>query len=74
MGLDKLCRVMEKLDKIKDSDGSVTHLQIVNAIREFCGINPNTIRVNMNTLIELKWINPKYFLTHDYMINESDMF
>jgi hypothetical protein len=74
MGLDKLARVMQKLDSMKDSSGMVTHTQLINAIREYCGISPNAIKYNLNTLIELHWINPKYFIGEEFKVMESDMF
>jgi hypothetical protein len=74
MGIEKLARVMQKLDLLKDSSGMVTHTQLKNAIREFVGINPATINSNINTLIELHWINPVYKIGEEFKLMESDMF
>lgn len=78
MALDKLKRIMQELEIIKDKDNCVTHTQVKTMIMKHCGIYRETIKTNINALKALGWLKYvsrcRYKIGDNFKLNESSMF
>ena len=77
-GIDKLKRLMQDLDSVKDKDSCVTRTQLRMHVIKWCGVHRQTIKYNIEALEELKWIKYiskcRWKLYDSWKLDESSMF